>query len=68
MKRDAHRRDRAPVVSKTWRIVAGCSGKRCYESKAVADRLAKLTRRNLEKFRGGAYRCTHCHAWHIGEL
>lgn len=67
MKRDAHRQPREAIVSHQRRIVAGCSGKRCYETKLVADRLAKRTRRNLEKFRGGAYRCSHCHSWHIGE-
>jgi hypothetical protein len=68
MRRDANRIPREAIVSHTRRIVAGCSGKRCYDTKHVADRLAKLTRRNREKFRGGAYRCPNCHAWHIGEL
>lgn len=67
MKRDAHRKPRDPLVSLTPRVVAGCSGKRCYESAHIAERLAKRMRRDLDKYRGDAYRCAHCHFWRIGE-
>lgn len=67
MKRAAFREVHAVLISTTPRPVAGCSGKRCYETKSVAARLAKQTRRQRD-VRVGEYRCRNCHFWHIGEL
>jgi hypothetical protein len=67
MRRAAYRGEREPIISAPRRIVAGCSGKRVYETKEVAERLAKRTRRD-RNCRVSAYRCIHCHHWHIGEL
>lgn len=46
--------------------LAGCKGKRCYESHPVAARMAKQTRRQHDvKVEG--YKCPHCRFWHVGE-
>jgi hypothetical protein len=65
MRRNARREAPQPVISPNTGK-HGCSGKRCYESAPVAQKLAKRTRQQHE-CRVEAYRCHHCHLWHIGE-
>lgn len=68
MRRHANRQARLALVSQPRRVTAGCSGKRCYESAGEARRLAKNMRRNLDRCKVDAYRCKHCHFWHLGEV
>jgi hypothetical protein len=44
----------------------GCNGKRSYPNHADAARVAKQARRNLDEPLE-AYKCQHCHDWHIGQ-
>lgn len=45
----------------------GCSGKRCYENHAIAARMAQRVRRQHDDAKLHAYKCRHCHSWHVGE-
>jgi len=62
--RNFHSRPHEHVVSDIPR--AGCGGKRCYETNVIAERMAKRTRRQRD-VRVAAYKCRHCHFWHVGE-
>jgi len=68
VKRHANRAAPTPIVSEPRRVVAGCSHKRCYDNANTARRVAKNMRRHLDRCKVDAYRCTHCHFWHIGEV
>lgn len=61
-------RDRytAPPVLSQNVATRGCGGKRCYDSHHVAERMARNTRRQKE-CRVSAYKCRHCHHWHVGD-
>lgn len=45
-------------------VAAACQGKHRFESARLANEVAK--RRNRRGKTGEAYRCPHCHYWHIG--
>lgn len=46
-----------------------CAGKSGFESKALADKIARKTLRSKTKKMPGTmnvYRCQYCNKWHIG--
>lgn len=64
MRRDTFKRPHTPVLS-TADGVPGCGGKRQYPDFAVASKMAERTRRQVEEAMS-AYKCRHCHFWHVG--
>lgn len=56
----------APVTIVSEIPRAGCRGKRVYESMAIAGKMAKRMRRQLDGAKVGPYRCDTCHKYHVG--
>lgn len=46
---------------------AECAGKQTFTDPEKAAAVAKRMRRHPQKDRVGAYRCSYCRKWHIGE-
>lgn len=47
-------------LSEEERYLAGCAGKEAFDDRSLAVRVAK------RKPGRTAYRCDHCHKWHVG--
>lgn len=57
---------RPPPAKPSASQLAGCYGKAAYPSKGAAiDAFQRVQKRKHRGFQCRAYKCPHCHAWHL---
>lgn len=57
------------VLGDEERVAAGCTGKEQFASHGMAAKVQRRRGKSRDRdlHSGEAYRCPHCHSWHIGE-